>query len=518
MNTAVVARTGWRMARRALWSGGRPRRGLLLLGVTLLMMLAVLSAALLVFEALGRPGVPPAWSSRVLAWAFTLAMAVLTLGDLHVAVATLVAAPDLERLRAAPLTPRQLLALKLWETLPRTLPPVLGIALPVALAYVWVVGGSNLWALAPALFALWAVPLGLACAIALPLLRHAPAAYVRESLAVLATFAFVAGWLANAFWMPHVAGEGAGLAAGMTALPAPPAWSPATWAAHALSTAAPRAWPAAVACVLTACVALALAMLAATRLLAGLHERAAAAAGRTVRASARRAPTLAWAFLKRDAALVTRDWPVALDALASLALWALLPLAVLPLAPLPALELARDMVIALSVSLGNDIAARALPLERTSLAWARLSPVGGARWVRRRALGVGVVSGVLLLAASALVCLALGLRGRAVLDLVTFAFAAAIPATATGLLVGALLGDPNWVDPRAMLGAGGRMAAAAALLVQAGVWLAIAHTLSTTEPLSLGVLGSLLLASAVLAWLLLSFAARVVERWEFSRC
>ncbi|HEY6894366.1 MAG TPA: helix-turn-helix domain-containing protein, partial [Rhodanobacteraceae bacterium] len=81
-----------------------------------------------------------------------------------------------------------------------------------------------------------------------------------------------------------------------------------------------------------------------------------------VRAGARRAATLTRAFLRRDSALLARDWPVALDAFANLALWSLLPLAVLPLAPLPRQELARDMLIALSVSLGHDVAARALQL------------------------------------------------------------------------------------------------------------------------------------------------------------
>ena len=516
MNSAVVARTGWRLARRAVWSAGRLHRGLLPLAITLLMLLGFGVSSVALFGALRQARAPIEWSQRVLGWAFTLAVLMLTLSDLRGAVFALFMAPDLDRLRAAPLAPRQVLALKLFETLPRTLPPVLGIALPVALAYAWAQGGVNPLALVAALIALWAVPLGLGLVLALPLLRLAPMARVRESLSVLATFAFVAGWLVNAFWVPRLTGNGAFPTAGLRALPAPPEWSPATWAAHAVTAPWPGQLAATGACVLASIAALTLAMAAATQLLDGLYARASEARGRSVRASSRRAPTLAFAFLRRDAVLVARDWPVVLDALANMALWSLLPLAVLPLAPLPRLELARDMLIALSVSLGNDVAARALPLERASLAWARLSPVGGARWVRLRALGVGVTSGTILVAATALVCFTFGLYGRAAVDVLAFAIGAATAATATGLLVGAVLGDPAWIDPRAMLGVGGRTVAVGALFTQAGVWLALSHRLSAAEPLPAWNLLLILGASALAAALLLQAAARFVERKELS--
>src|SRR5262249_19654474 len=130
--------------------------------------------------------------------------------------------------------------------------------------------------------------------------------------------------------------------------------------------------------------ALALAFASADRLLAQLQSHAASVPARVVRGSVRRAPSLQGAFLRRDLALFSRDWPVLLDLLSRLALWTLLPLALLPVTPLPRAELVRDMLVALTLSLGNDIAGRALPLERHALAWARLSPVGGARWVLRR--------------------------------------------------------------------------------------------------------------------------------------
>ncbi len=516
MNAALVARTGWRLSRRSLWSAGRPRRGLLSLAIALVVFMGLGGAALALFRALADAHAAGEGSARVLGWAFSLAAAMLVLGDLRVAISALVSAPDLERLRAAPLSPRELVALKLVETLPRTLPPVLCVALPVALAYARVQGGVHAASLAVALLALWAVPLGLGVASALPLLRIAPASRMRESLAVLATVAFVAGWLVNAFWMPRLAGGAAASNAGLGVLPAPPGWSPATWAASAIAEPWPKGLAAVGVCALAAVASLGLAAAAATRLLAGLHARGGGVLGRSVRARARRAPTLALAFLHRDAALVARDWPVSLDALANMALWSLLPLAVVPLAPLPHLELARDMLVALSVSLGHDVAARALPLERTSLAWARLSPVGGARWVRLRALGVAAVSGAAVAAATVLVSLAFRLDARAVFDVLAFGLAAAITATSTGLALGARLGDPAWTDPRAMLGAGGRTASAAVLLAGAAGWLALSHALSPTAPLRAATSLALLVAAALAASALLALAARAVERREFA--
>ena len=358
------------------------------------------------------------------------------------------------------------------------------------------------------------MPLGLGLVSALPLLRLAPATRVRESLAVFATFAFVAGWLVNTFWLPRLVDDGPRQAAGLRALPPPPEWSPATWAAHAITAHGSDALAAAVACILAAIAALTLSMTAATQLLTGIQARAAESSSRMVRASSRRAPTLMLAFLRRDAALVARDLPILLDVLANLALWSLLPLAVLPVAPLPRLELARDTLIALSVSLGYDVAARALPLEGASLAWARLSPVGGARWVQQRAVGVAMVNATLLLAAAALVRVVFGLHGDAVSDVLAFGLAAATSASATGLLFSAMLGDPEWTNPRAMLGLGGRAISVGVLVAQAGAWAALSHRLSPAQPLPAWNLLLMLGSSALAAALLLHAAASFVERKE----
>lgn len=515
MNRAL-ARTGWQLARRSLWHAGRPQRGLLPVVLTLAMMLVFGLTFTTLFENLAAANAPPAWAPRLLGWAFTLAVVMLTLGDLHVVVSALVDDPLLDRLRLAPLGRLQLLAIETVRTLPRTLPPVLGIALPAALAFAAAAGTRPWFQLPLVLVTLWAVPLAAGTALALVLLRLAPAARLREAIAALATFAFVAGWLVNAFWIPRLADDGASLAAGFGALPDPPAWSPATWAASVLDPDSRHRWAAAVQCMLAIVASLAAAAFAAQAVLDTVQSRAAAASGRLTRGTSRRARTLTLAFLRRDAALALRDWPVVLDALASVALWTLLPLAVLPVAPLPRQELARDMLIALSVSLGNDLAARALPLERASLAWARLSPVGGARWVLERALGVALAGAVLLAAATLVACWALGLRGAAIADVLVFALAAAMSAMASGLWIGARLGDPAWTDPRAMLGLGGRSTAAAVLLVQAGAWIALAHVVAPAEPLPASTLVPVLAAGALFAALMLALTARALDRKEFT--
>ena len=516
MNTRAVAATGWLLARRALWHNGRPRRGVLPVVLTLAMLLAFGLTFDTLFQTLANAGVTAASAGRLLGWAFTLSFVMMVLGDVHVVVAALLDTPELDRLRLAPLGTAQLLVIETARTLPRTLPPVLGIALPAAITYAMAYDTTPWLELPVVLVTLWAVPLGLGTAIALVLLRFAPAARVREGIAALATFAFVAGWLANAFWLPGLTPEVATLSAWFRTLPEPPAWSPATWAAAALDPESRQHGLALLQCALAAGAAMLLAERAARAVLATVQSRAHGTPGRTVAANSRRARSLTLAFLRRDRALLVRDWPVVLDALASLALWTLLPLAVLPLAPLPHQELARDMLIALSVSLGNDIAARALPLERRSLAWARLSPLGGARWLLYRALGVAVLAGAVVLAATAITSVALGLHASAAIDVLVFASAAAASALASGLLVGALLGDPDWTDPRAMLGPSGRGVAAAVLLAQAAAWVALAHVLSPTEPLSVAVLVPVLAGGSAFAAAMLAFTARVLARREFT--
>lgn len=514
MNRVAIARTGSTLARRALWSGGRPRRGVL--PVLLVLMLATAStlALVVVFDSAATAGVSRAVHTNLLGWAFTLAMLMLVIGDLHAVVSAAVTAPDLDLLRAAPLSSRDILTLKLAATLPRTLPPVLAIALPAVLAFGVVHGPSSAVAVIVALVGLWALPLALGTLLAIPLLRLAPAAHLREPLALLATLAFIAGWVANTFWVPRLASDTLDLGATLRTLPAPPDWSPATWAAHAIASG--RGGAAALASFAGLTIA---AVVAAGSVASGLLEtvmsRASGPLSRVTHATARRAPTLAMAFLRRDTALAARDWPVTLDALAGLALWTLLPLAILPLAPFAPLSVARDMVIALSVSLGHDFAARALPLERDSLAWARLSPVGGARWMRLRALGLGVAALAVVSVAIVVVALVFRLSFAATADVAVFACAAAITTISAGLLSGAAFGEPSWTDPRAMLAPGGRLVSALVSVALAAAWLTLAHRHAAT-PLSAPTALAMLASAVVFAMLPLALAARSLERREYS--
>jgi hypothetical protein len=514
VNFGAVARIQWLEARRAVWSGGRPRRGLVPIVLSLLMAGAFAATFVVLFGVLETAGAPTETHARVLGWAFTFAFVLLALGDLLTVVSAAATAPDLPRLLAAPLRPRELLGIKFLQTLPRTVGPATAIALPAALCFAASNGGVNPVVLVVALATLWAVPLALGCALAIPLLRLAPAARLRETIAVLATLAFLGGWLANTFWMPRLL-AGVDITARLRAIPPLPAWSPATWAADAVSRPGERGLEALAACIAASLGALALAFGIAERMLARLQPGAATAPGTTVRGSSRRAATLTGAFLRRDLALFARDWPVLLDLAARLLLWTLLPLAVLPLTPLPPDELVRDMLVTLTLSLGNDIGTRALPLERHALAWSRLSPVGGTRWVLRRALGVAVLSVAVLLAGALLAGAALRLPPAGVVAAFAFALPAAATALGFGLLLGALLADPEWRDPRAMLGPGGRTVSALVLLTQGAVWVAASHALGP-GPVAPGWLAALGLGGAFVAWVLLVITARTLERREYA--
>jgi len=514
VNLAVVARTQWLQSRRAMWSGGRPRRGVVGIVIAALMSGAFSVTFIVLFSALESTGAPAEARARVLGWAFTFAFVLLALGDLLTVVSAAATAPDLERLLAAPLRPRELLLIKFMETLSRTLGPVVAIALPAALCFAASTPGVSVIALLVALGTLWAVPIALGSALAMPLLRLAPAARLRESIAVLATLAFLGGWLANTFWMPRLL-VSTDVAARLRAIPPPPFWSPATWAADALARPGERGLEALAACIAASLGALLLAFGVAERLLSRLQPGAVPVAGTLVRGSSRRAGTLAGAFLRRDVALFSRDWPVLLDLAARLLLWTLLPLAILPLTPMPPAELVRAMLVTLTLSIGNDIGARALPLERHALAWARLSPVGGARWVRYRALGVAFLAVSILLAGAVIAGVALRLSPLGILDAFAFALPAAATAVGFGLLIGALLAEPEWRDPRAMLGPGGRTVSALVMLSQGAVWVAASHVLGP-GPVGAGWLVTLGLIGAFVAWMLLVITARMLERREYT--
>jgi hypothetical protein len=451
------------------WRGGA---GALLLGV---LLAAVLTWTFrLTFRGLAEAGVDTAGATVVFAWVVQLAFLAMLVLDLQLAVSELVVGRELELLRRTPLAPAEVLALTLLRGLPQTA----GL-LVVAVGAAW-------WGLvraypelapltprvAPALTGLWLCGLGAGVAAALALLRVVPGTLLRETLGMLATLVVTLAWLANSFLLPRLGGEGrldAMLEGSLTTLRPPPGWSPARWAADAMTGPDPATAFAALA--VAAAAAAALALCTAHAWLD--HAQSAARVGarrRGVAGPVRRAPTRLAAFLTRDLALVTRDWTVLGDILTGAVLWMLLPLIIAPTLEMAPAGLARSMLVMLATGLGYEVAARALPLERRSLAWAALSPVGVGGWVACRIAGVVALTLPLMAGAAIAVILGLGLDARGAGHAALLALGAWALAMGTGLLTGARAGDPDWVHPRAMLGFGGRLAASVLALAQAGAW------------------------------------------------
>lgn len=472
---------------------GRGRAGQTLFAVALAVVLAALVTMAL--AALYATIVAEGAGARVAATALGLVLTATLVGllvfDLHETVTTLLADSDLDLLRRAPLTPPTLFAIKLLDALPRTSPLLLVLALPAVLAYhaffplpAWG------WLLLPAqLLALWAIPLGLGAALALQALRVVPARHAREGLGLLSTLVLFALWLANSFLLPRLAAAPDGGLGPvhdlLRAVPAAYALSPGTWLSSAVAAAAEGQLPEAVrstALLLVAGAAsLALAAAAAGAHLETIHLRLAAGSGRGRNREAARPAAPAGGFLgamlRRDATLLARNWTVAGDLVTAAALWTLLPQVGRPLFDAPPVTIARAMLLALTVALGYEIAARAIPLERHGAAWARLAPVPATRWVTARYAGVAVLAAALLALAATGVAWALALSARELGGILAVVLPALAIALAIGLWTGAAFGDPAWANPRAMLTLPGRALATVMLLVQAGAWLVVAAVL-----------------------------------------
>src|SRR5207249_3148877 len=109
------------------------------------------------------------------------------------------------------------------------------------------------------------------------------------------------------------------------------------------------------------------------RVFGGATARARRGTARAMQFAAR--PRLLSSFLTRDLRLFIRDWTVLGDILVASVLWTLLPVVTAPLIDVDRTLLARAMLLSLTVALGSEIAARAIPLERRGIAWMRLAPV-----------------------------------------------------------------------------------------------------------------------------------------------
>lgn len=507
-----MVRAGLRLGTRAVVNGHRPGREAISAVLLVLLATALFLTLSSLLEGVANRPDAALLTRLVLGWAFTIAGLLTLASALQETVGQLVTAPDLPLLRTTPIGTTHLLAIKVAAVLPRTLFSVLGIALPAALAWSALHPGTSLIGIVLALVTLWAVATGAGVALALPLLRLVPTTVVTPALHLLSTTGFVVGWLAQALIAPRVVTtvlEGRFDAA---LIAPPPAWSPATRAAHLLTDGARGADL--LVCVAWSGLALVLAAVVANRLLDPLHERATLAPMRSVTAREPRRG-LVRAFLARDAALVLRDWTITLEALAQFAVWMLLPLAALPLVPLEPTVLARIMMVSLALSLGLDLAARALPLEHAALAWSRLTRVSPVRWVVLRAVGVAVAGTVVLLVGWGVVAIALRLPLRAAADVLTFAVGAATAAIGVGFALGAWFGDLEWRDPRLMLGHSGRMVGALGMLLLSTGWVLWAHRLGP-EPAPLALSGVGLVMGGAIGAVGMVLAARGIERQEFT--
>jgi len=498
-----VVRGRLRLARNTLFrraSGPTPRARHPLLGVAVALALAVIlfTGLRTTFGWVAGHGAGADAAAGILGALLAAGLAGLLIFDLGEAITVLLLDSDLELLRRAPLSAREVFALKLADALARTSTLLAVFLLPALLAYAAVhrlpVWG---WAMVPVeLLALWAVPLGLGVALAVAVISRVPVRRARETLRLLSTLALLLVWLANAFLLPRLAASDDPVPYAIARLMAPPSpWAmllPSTWAARGLAAAARHdagtAALATLALALAGALALALAAWSAARGLEAAQARVAVPIGRRrARARARAgvasrraaapgaaAPPGAWsAILKRDARLFFRDWTVLGDVVVSAVLWTLLPLASLSVRVAPGPRVASSMLVLLAVALGYEVAARSLPFEREGGAWRQLAPVPAPRWALAKLAGAAAIAAPILLVAAAAIAAAFRLGAIEWFRVLALVIPALGLALALGLMNGITFGNPRWTDPRAMLGLSGRWISLLMLAVQVGLWLAV---------------------------------------------
>jgi hypothetical protein len=303
-------------------------------------------------------------------------------------------------------------------------------------------------------------------------------------------------WLANSFLFPRLALHAAGTARGINAALAPPRWLaallPGAWAARGVAAAAVQDARAALAALGVAAGAAllgaVLARIVARRALDTVLERVAAPPvprrGRTDLAPPR-ARGAVTAIAARDTRLVLRDWTAVADVVTAAALWTLLPLIARPVGLAPDADLVRLMLLALTVGLGYEVAARSVPLEREALAWSRLAPVPAWRWIAGKLAGAAWLALPLFGLATLSLAFAIPLPRATWPELVAVALAALATALAFGVWAGTTFGDPAWTHARAMLTVEGRLLTAFGMLALAVAWWALGAWLES-EAAALG--------------------------------
>jgi ABC-2 type transport system permease protein len=477
-------------ARHALAGHGSAQRRAAAGNLALVLLLVAFSCVALIslFRMLARSGATAAELGAVLALALDAAIVALLVFDLESLASIVILDRDLDLLRAAPLPPRSLLAIKLADALPRTSAALMVLALPALIAYgtvcplpAWV------WLATPVLLAaLWLVPLGAGFALTLELMRRLPARRAREVLGLLPTLTVTALWLANLFLWPRLAAEGGDPLSWLRAMLSRAAhlrpYSPGQWVTAILEGARSgdlvRLAGGAAALMLGALASSALALASASR-----HLESVLAAARTPipRKGARRraaggAPrahprSLRAAVFDRDRKLYLRDWTVLSDVLTAAVLWTLLPLVSTVQRSLGEPVLVRAMLITLSVGMGYEIASRALPLERRAVALMRLAPVATHRWVALKLASAGAIALAIVGTAGVILAGSARLPPGDWLAILAAVLPALALSVALGLWTGARFGNPDWTSPRAVLTLGGRLMAASLMVAQVAGWL-----------------------------------------------
>lgn len=441
------------------------------------------------FASLAGAGAGAAEAGAALTLVFTATLFGLLIFDLHEVVTTIVVDSDLELLRRAPIPGPSLFVLKLIDALPRTITLLLVLALPAVLAFhgfhplpFWA------WALVPLqLAALWAIPLGAGATLSIHLLCVIPARRAKETLALLSTLMLFVLWLANSFLLPRLAGSVddplVEIRDLLATVPETYQFSPGRWAAEAIAAATQGSFGLAITrtgwLVATAALVLALAGRTAAARLEQVHARVGAGSGagrarsRVPVAGRFRRGRFA-ALIRRDARLISRDWTVLGDIVTAAILWTLLPLVGAPLYQASAVTLVRAMLLTLTIGLGYEIGARALPLERRGIAWCRLAPIHPWAWIAAKLVAAGLLSFAILGIAAASAALALRLGLAQLGATLAIVVPAAGLALAIGLWTGAVFGRDDWTHPRGMLTLPGRAISTALLIAQAAGWLLLA--------------------------------------------
>ncbi len=480
------------------------------IAVVLAAVLAVLAYFVMreLLQVLAQAGGTLTDAASLIAVLANLTLAGLLVFDLHEGVSALLSDTDLDLLRRAPLKPHTQLAIKLFDALPRTSLLMAVLIVPAIFAFheafhlaPWA------WLLLPVqALSLWALPFGLGAAAAVLMLRVVPARHAREALGLVSSLTLLVLWLANSFLLPRMGGDAtslddfrgalARLATGMQR-------TPGGWLATSLTASA--AGDVATALVRTgwlagaALVSLGLVVWVAQTSLESVQSRMVAWSPRRARGAARTHPwtqaatSLTRAMLARDVRLLRRNWTILGDLVTTVVLWTLLPVVFEPMFDTARPLLARTMLLALAVAVGSEVGARAIPLERGALMWARLAPVAPSRWLAARLLSAAALSGGLIAVATTACAWALALSARDLLNVVTLVVPALAVALSIGAWAGVTFGDPQWTNPRAMLRPAGRIIATLLLIAQAILWISLAAR-AEAEP-------------ATAAWLALGSAA-----------